>query len=38
MGSQRGKARNVGRDPIMLGLQGSLKYFYVHSLGDMGFS
>lgn len=36
-GPQRGKAKNVGRDVIVFGLQGFVKYFYVHPLGDKGF-
>lgn len=33
----RDKVRNIGRDPIMLGLQGSMKCFYIDFLGDMEF-
>ena len=35
--SERDKVRDIGRDPIMLGLQGSMKCFYIDSLGDMDF-
>ena len=35
--SERDKVRDIGRHPIMLGLQGSMKCFYIDSLGDMDF-
>lgn len=33
----RDRVRNIGRDPIMLDLQGSMKCFYIDFLSDMEF-